>query len=944
MRASQKTFAEEFERVLVESDTSVRRLARLSGVSRRTLENWLYRHTIRPRYPDPILQVARALQLPAVDIDRLLLSAGHPSLTRLRQNKQLQPDVLLEWQLPPDTHKGQKNSALQHAQQLLRQMPWNEEAHREVMELLALNGRRSEALMQFERCKKALHDELGLEPSAETKALYERIKRTTHFSKDNIPAVVTPLIGREGELNALTGLLADPGVRLVTITGLGGMGKTRLALDIAWRHTGGQYQDGVTFVQLAGLESAEFLVQAIAQALHLPLSAGDKNSATSQLLDYLKPKTALLVLDNCEHLLDGMVIANDILEAAPQVQILATSRERLRLRAEYQFPLQGLTHDDHMNHPAADMFQSTAQRINPGFEVTESNTTYINRLCYLVDGLPLALELAASSLDGDTLMTLVGEIERNLDVLSSDFRDIPPRHRSLRVVLESTWSRLTEQTRQVFAALAVFRGSFSADAAREVTGAAPDLLRQLVGQSLLQFEQEGDRYQLHEMLRQFTAEKLAETPEFEQSITRRHFVYYNDLARRGGAAMRGGDQVQWTARLEEEEENIRKVIDWAADNDLESAANLCLALHTFWTTSGRIQEASKEYKRLLQHEELLPPEIRPWLMASYAEILHALGYAEESTALQSAALPLFLELGDNSGAAFVYLLRSLRARDHEFIEVSIEHAETGLKYAQLPGTDSYYRTLLLEALSDALTRSGRFDEAEVLIEQGYRLCLERKDLMGANGFLAHRIFLADSLGQETQARKLNEEYLAESRRLGMLFEELIALDNLGMLLLDEGDLVQAQAYTDDAIVLAREANHRPLLASLDLSMGDILMAKEDYPQALPFLREAIYLVQEIGNETRIALTLEALSRWAWYSDKQDLNAVRCNACAKARLEASGQLRLPSELAIYARTTKDMEARLGKELLARLVLEGKSMPFEEALEELLRTLPQTTKSQ
>jgi predicted ATPase len=519
MRAVQKTFAEEFDRVLVESDTSVRRLARLSDISRRTLENWLYGYTLRPRYIDQILQVARALKLPAVKTDRLLLSAGYPTLTRLKQKNQLSPDILLEWQLPPDTQKGQRNSALHHAQQLLQQMPWNEEAHCEVMELLALNGRRSEALKQFKICEQVLQDELGVEPSPETLALYERIRRTTHFSRDNIPAITTPLIGREEEMESLSGLLANPNVRLVTITGLGGIGKTRLALEIAWQQTKGQFSDGVTFVQMAELLSTELMVPAIAQALHLPLSDSNKKLARQQLLDYLKAKNAMLVLDNCEHLLDGMAIVAEIISAAPQVQILATSRDRLRLLAEHLFPLQGLPYEEtHTSHPAAQLVQSTAQRINPHFKISDLNAPSVNKICRMVDGMPLALELAASWLDTTPVATVVAQVEKSLDYLAADLHDIPPRHRSLRGLMESIWIHLEPQSRQVFAALSVFRGSFSADAALDVAKTTPKILDDLVQHSLLKHEPEQDRYHLHEMLRQFAHEKLSKNAKLEQAV------------------------------------------------------------------------------------------------------------------------------------------------------------------------------------------------------------------------------------------------------------------------------------------------------------------------------------------------------------------------------------------------------------------------------------------
>jgi tetratricopeptide (TPR) repeat protein len=215
--------------------------------------------------------------------------------------------------------------------------------------------------------------------------------------------------------------------------------------------------------------------------------------------------------------------------------------------------------------------------------------------------------------------------------------------------------------------------------------------------------------------------------------------------------------------------------------------------------------------------------------------------------------------------------------------------------------------------------------------------------MGANGFLAHKIFLADSLDRQEEARRLGEEYLAESRRLGMLQEELIALDHLGVLTFAAGDLDRAEAYTVDALALAREANDRPSLASLDLNMGDILMAKGAYQEALPFLHEALFLVQEIGNETRIALTMEALARCLWHIDKQNLRAVRWMAYAQARLDASGQLRLPFELAMRAEIREELEANLDEATLTRIWAEGESISLEQTLEELLQTLPQTPES-
>jgi predicted ATPase/transcriptional regulator with XRE-family HTH domain len=939
MRALQKTFAEEFERVLVESDTSVRRLARLTGISRRTFENWLYGNTLRPRFIDQILHAARALQLNAVDTDRLLLSAGHPTLTRLRQNKQIQADILLEWQLPPDTKSGQKHSALVHAQQLLKQMSWNEEAHREVMELLALNGRRSEALKQFEVCKQILRDELGVEPSAETLALYERIRRTAHFSHDNIPAIVTPLIGREQELEALSVVLADPNVRLMTITGLGGIGKTRLALDIAWRHTKGQFRDGVTFIPLRALESARRLIPAIAQALRLPLKAVDNDAARIELLDYLQSKQMLLVFDNCEHLLPEMTIVTDILRAAPQTQILATSRERLRLQSEQVFALQGISfNQDEIDHPAAQLFAAAAGRVVPDFEVNQSNTYDVNRLCKMVNGMPLALELAAAWLDTMPTAAIVAEIEKSLDFLTANLSNIAQRHRSLRVIIDSTWEKMEAQTRRVFAALAVFHGSFSRDAAEEVAGASPKLLTRLVGQSLLKFDREADRYELHEMLHQFAAEKLAYSPEVERTVSRQHFDYYNDLAQRGGKAMRGGDQTLWLERLESEQTNIHQAIDWAATHDVEAAARLAVSLHIFWYTRGLNQEATQQCERLITHKEYLSAQVYPWLLAVYAEALVLSGNPNDAVYPAFEALLLFLEGNDHTGLTFGYSLLTTTARRlNDDPNISIQLGNAGLQFMPTNGPDTYYTSILLETLSDSLIRNGCFDEADARTKQGYRLCMQRNDQMCANYLLAEMSSLAIMKDELAEARRYAEKCLVGSRQFKMLVSEHLAIEKLIIVAATEGNFDLAEQYVMDRLILAREANFPFYLAGSLLYMGYINMDQGRYPEALPYLLEAAAMFQKIGDRYFTAGIIQRLSQWVWHETKDGTNPTRWFACAYAQRD--NQLNTPVANSSWASFRSDLETSLEEEDFAQAWAEGQKLSIEDVLEEIRLFLPQ-----
>lgn len=834
--------------------------------------------------------------------------------------------------------QGSYRRALRHAQHLLKMMPWHEKAHRHVMRLLALSDQRSAALKQFGICKQFLWDELGVKPAPETQALYERIRRSAHYSRDNIPATATPMIGREGELEMLTHLLAKPDVRLVTLTGLGGIGKTRLALELAWQQTAGQFRDGVTFVHLRPLESAQRLIPTIAQALHFPLTAADEHEARKQLLDYLQPQQMLLVLDNCEHLLPEMNIVSDILQAGSQIQILATSRERLRLGGEHVVTLQGVavTHGQ-IDHAAAQLFTAAAQRVVPDFAVNERNATHVNRLCHIVNGMPLALELAAAWLDTMPAAAIVAEVETNLDFLTVDLPNIAQHHRSLRAILETTWRKLGSQTRQVFAALSVFRGSFAREAAGQVADASPQILTRLVTHSLLKFDREEDRYELHEMLHQFAAEKLASTPEFEQVITRRHFIYFNDLAQRGGAALRGGDQSYWMACLELEQNNIHQAIDWAVNHDIEAAARLTVSLHIYWYTIGLNQEAIQQCERLLPYRNRLSTTIFPWLLAVYAEALVLAGNPKESVIKAYDALRLFIEQDDAAGLTFTYFLLTTTARRMSAdIDISIRLAQTGLQFAPSIGSDTYYTSLLLESSSDSLMRAGHFAEAKSQIMRGHGLCLQRDDLMSANYFLVQMSILAIMQDRRAEARRYAKRCLDNARQMKMLVTEIMVLDILCEIARADGNFDLAEQYAMDQLIIAREGNFKYYLAGAVLDVGHILMAKGSFSEALPFLREAAVRFQEIGDQVYMAQVIKDFSLWIWHANKQQPSSARWLACAVAK--EKHQLLTPYMKTWLANFCADLKAGLGEETFATAWAAGEDLIVDEAMAEISLALP------
>jgi predicted ATPase/DNA-binding SARP family transcriptional activator len=408
------------------------------------------------------------------------------------------------------------------------------------------------------------------------------VERST--PRHNLPAQSTPFIGREEELVELDDLIADPDVRLVTIAGPGGIGKTRLALAAAERQVEAtedgapRFPHGAFFVPLAPLSSTEHIVPAVAEALSFPLRGeeGERRTPKQQVLDYLREKRLLLIMDNFEHLLDGADLVTDILQEAPDVQVLVTSRERLLLHEEQMYPIRGLefpdweTPEDAAQYTAARLFLQSARRVRPDFEPVADDPTYLTRICRLVEGMPLAVELAAAWVDTLSLADIAAEIQRSLDFLETEWRDVPARHRSIRAVFDTSWQQMDPVEQAVFPQLSVFRGGFAREAAEQIgtthdgSPASLRLLLRLTNKSLLQYDRARDRYDIHELLRQCGAEKLAASPEAEAAVRDRHSAYYCAALQRWEADLKGSRTQEALDKIDADIDNVRTAWEWAA--------------------------------------------------------------------------------------------------------------------------------------------------------------------------------------------------------------------------------------------------------------------------------------------------------------------------------------------------------------------------------------------
>jgi len=440
----------------------------------------------------------------------------------------------------------------------------------------------------------------------------------------NLPTQATPFVGRGPELEALDAMFADPDVRLISIVAAGGMGKTRLALassenqvSITERTNGKvafRFPHGVYFVPLAPLDSPSSILPALAEAMYFQIGSSEgrglgigaeTRTPKKQLLDYLRSKRLLLVMDNFEHLLEGADLLTDILGYAPEVKILVTSRERLHLKGEHLFPLLGMKFPDmekvkpipafdHEAYSALSLFQQSAQRIQPNFHIHKEHLSNVVSICRLVGGMPLGIELAASWVNMLTLEKITMEIQRSLDFLETNLRDVDERHRSIRAVFDSTWDRLSHPERDLFEELTVFQGGFTVEAAEEITGASLALLGNLTNRSLLQFDHTRGTYEIHELLGQFGAERVAQDPEKEKLIRDKHSIYYCKLLSRLETDLKGSRHMNAMEQVEADFDNITAAWRWASEQGkVELISNALESMDVYYTNSGRWEEGEE---------------------------------------------------------------------------------------------------------------------------------------------------------------------------------------------------------------------------------------------------------------------------------------------------------------------------------------------------------------
>lgn len=512
---------------------------------------------------------------------------------------------------------GEHTLAIDLVHKQLAIEPWHEKGHFQLIQLLWQQGQRELAIQQYEQCEAILADELGITPSVGLQNLVEEIKKgqqlsatTIHVSqpelKHNLPQQPHPFIGRKSEIEQIVAELDQTPPPLLTLVGAGGVGKSRLALEVAQQYlTRPQsYPDGVYTISLAPLDDAEAIPLAIGEAIGY--SFYESTLFRDQILDFLSTRSALLILDNVEHLLDhGSVFIRDLIARTPGCQLIATSRQVIDLAGESVFRIEGLAshRQNEALSEAEELYLLSAKRISKSYSPSDKDLEDIRRICQLVEGLPLAIVLAAGWINVLSAQEIADEIERDIDFLSSNQIDLPPRQRSLRATFAHTWWLLENEERIAYARLSVFRGGFTRQAAAHIIGASLRHLARLVSKSLLSYDPVRNRYFIHELLRQVSEAELDHFgAETVTAVRDAHTAYYLNAVGARESWFQGEKQQQAIRDIAADFANVRTAWRWAIKNEyLETMADILEPLFLFFFTSGREQDGVQEFERALSH-------------------------------------------------------------------------------------------------------------------------------------------------------------------------------------------------------------------------------------------------------------------------------------------------------------------------------------------------------
>jgi predicted ATPase/DNA-binding SARP family transcriptional activator/predicted negative regulator of RcsB-dependent stress response len=830
--------------------------------------------------------------------------------------------------------------------------PLYEGAHRQVMRALTWRGQRNAALAQFENLRKTLAEEIGAPPEKETLALEANIRAGTCArlpALTNVPHPLTSFIGREREIAEVKHLLET--TRLLTLTGAGGCGKTRLALQVATAIVhANHFKDGVWWVDLAALSDPALVPQAVAAPFDLSESPGI--SLTNVLTNYLSSRQPLLILDNCEHLIEACAqLAETLLGACPQLRILATSRQALGVGGEVTWRVPSLalpradqpqTAEEILRCDAIQLFVERALTVAPNWKLTEHTET-VAAICARLDGIPLALELAAARLKMLSVKQIAARLDARFDLLTNGSRTALPRHQTLRATMDWSYDLLSDEECALLRRLSVFAGGWTLEAAEAIcaedNSSVLDSMTALIDKSLVVVDQTdiAMRYRMLETVHEYAGEKLIASGEAEV-IRDRHLDFFIAFAEEIEPKLRGAEQFQWLDRLAIEHDNLRAALEWSrGDGRVQRGLRLAGALAWFWRMGAHWTESQARVENLLRQPEATAKTLT------------------RARALFAATL-LAGRLGD---------FRSRGQRLEETIAIARELGQAG-------------KGLLAVALAFSVetTSVDKIIPAQALLNEGWSVAQELGDEWTSAIVLWQRGHWLVVQKNYQAARRTFETSLALFRSVGDKYSAMRINREIARLCFEEGDYGAARLQEEQNLTFFRQVkDRRDVFATLN-TLGEIARAEGQYEQARKYYEESLAIKRELGSKTSIVVALmnlgitvahlgdmlrakelfvescELVRETAWRSgmiivlvffaglaiaQKQAEQAARVLGVVEPWLKSlDARVTTPADVVEFERNLASVRAQLDEATFNAAWAEGQKMTLERAVEYALQT--------